>query len=151
MDQITAITELLKSKGEKITPARKAILEVLGNSSQLLSVAEIYEELRNNKINVNYSTVYRNLDVLNKNNVVEKITFPEGTKYKLQVEGQHLHHLICKSCHQTQVLPYCPFQELEDIIRAKTNFLPLEHKFEIYGYCEDCRKKINEEVNSPEK
>lgn len=141
--RITAITNFLKSRGEKITPARKAILEVLGNTSQLLSVAEIYEKLRSQKVKVNYSTVYRNLDVLHKNQVVEKIAFPEGAKYQLTMTGQHTHHLICKSCHQTQILPYCPFQELETLIRTNTNFLPLEHKFEIYGYCADCRKKID--------
>ncbi|MGI6331422.1 MAG: Fur family transcriptional regulator [Zhaonellaceae bacterium] len=56
-----------------MTPARKGILEVLASADQLLNVAEIYEALRTKGVFVNYSTVYRTLDYLSKNNLIEKL------------------------------------------------------------------------------
>ncbi|WP_227762174.1 Fur family transcriptional regulator [Zhaonella formicivorans] len=140
-DNPDKISELLRKKGEKVTPARMAILEVLSDCSCLLSVAEIYDRLREQNIKMNYSTVYRNLEVLCRNKITEKIAFPDGAKFKLFDEGKHTHHLICKSCHRTEILSYCPFEDVKKIIKSNTNFLPLEHKLEIYGYCEKCQKK----------
>jgi Fe2+ or Zn2+ uptake regulation protein len=144
MDEKTvqAIVNMLKSRGEKITPARKGILEVLGSVDQLLNVAEIYEALRTKGVFVNYSTVYRTLDYFLKNNLVEKLVITGETKYKLIERQEHVHHLICKECHSTQPITYCPYDDLKNIIKAKTNFLPLEHRLEIYGYCEECQKNI---------
>lgn len=137
---ISNAAAVLKEKGEKLTLARKAIIDVLEASKQLLSVADIYDALRKRNVNVNYSTVYRNLDVLYKHQIVEKLIFAEEAKYKLNVSGEHLHHLICKSCQNTEILPYCPYHDLEKVIRSHTDFLPLEHKLEIYGYCSACQK-----------
>ncbi|HHU31093.1 MAG TPA: transcriptional repressor [Clostridia bacterium] len=140
---VQAIVNTLKGRGEKITPARKGILEVLASTDQLLNVAEIYEALRTNGVFVNYSTVYRTLDYLSKNNLIEKLVVTGENKYKLLKHREHIHHLICKKCHSTQPFDYCPYDDLKDIIKAKTNFLPLEHRLEIYGYCEECQKKHN--------
>lgn len=140
-ESVQAIISVLKDKGEKITPARKGILEVLAETDQLLSVAEIYEMLRVKEIFVNYSTVYRTLDLFLRYSLVEKLVISGEAKYKLVVHHQHIHHLICKECHSTQPITYCPYDDLKDIIKTKTNFLPLEHRLEIYGYCEDCQKK----------
>jgi len=140
-ERVQAVINLLKDKGEKITPARKGILEVLAETDQLLNVAEIYEALRRKDILVNYSTVYRTLDHFLKHNLVEKLIITGEAKYKLVEHQQHIHHLICKECHSTQPIAYCLYDDLEEIIKAKTKFLPLEHRLEIYGFCEQCQKK----------
>ena len=135
------IISMLRERGEKITPARKGVLEIMADTDQLLNVAEIYEVLRNKGIRVNYSTVYRTLDFFQKGNFVEKLEIMDETKYKLLGQHNHIHHLICKICHGTEPLNYCSYEELKKAIKAHTNFLPVEHRLEIYGYCEKCRKK----------
>ena len=136
-----AVINKLKKKGERITPARKGILEILSDTYQLLNVAEIYDALRKKGVVVNYSTVYRTLDNFSKHGLVEKLAIVDETKYKLLEQQAHFHHLICKKCHSTQPINYCPYDELQEVIKTQTKFLPVEHRLEIYGYCEACQKK----------
>jgi Fe2+ or Zn2+ uptake regulation protein len=91
----------------------------------------------------NFSTIYRNLEILTENEIIEKISYNEETKYKLREQGFHHHLMICTLCHKTKPLPFCPFGELESYIKNDTDFLPTNHHVEIYGYCNNCRKKQN--------
>ena len=135
----------IKERGFKLTPARKIIVSVfLGSEDRFLNAAEIYDQVRNQSPKINFSTVYRNLEILVESRLIEKLNFADGAKFKLQEPESHLHHMICKSCHKTAKLPYCPLGELEKILQEDTEFLPTEHRVEIYGYCKECRK--NSEV-----
>jgi len=142
-DQLNQIYKTIKVKGLKLTPARKEVLEIFTNSDyKLLNASEIFDLVRKNNPKTNFSTVYRNLEILLENEIIEKIFFNEETKYKLRNHEAHHHLMICTSCHKTKPLPFCPFGELETYIKNTTDFLPLKHHVEILGYCEKCREKL---------
>lgn len=133
--------DTLKEKELKLTPARKIMLEIfLAEEDKLLNALEIFDRLRGKNPGINFSTVYRNLEILVNAGVVEKVAFQSGAKYKLLQSNSHRHHLICTACHRTEPLPFCPLQELEEEVRRQSDFLPTEHRVEIYGICKDCRK-----------
>lgn len=142
-EQLRQIYEMIKEKGFKLTPARKIMLEIFVNSDyKLLNASQIYDLVRKENGKTNFSTVYRNLEILTENEIIEKVTYNEELKYKLREQGPHHHLMICTLCHKTKPLPFCPFGELETYIKNDTDFLPTNHHVEIYGYCKKCQQKM---------
>ena len=88
----------LRSQGHRITKQREKILEALSATPQ--SVGVIYKKL-NNKVNL--VSVYRNLELLSKIDIIRVLDFGDGKKrYELIDEGRHHHHLICNHCGSTE-------------------------------------------------
>ncbi|NLU10332.1 MAG: transcriptional repressor [Tepidanaerobacter acetatoxydans] len=138
------VEELLKKQRLKVTPQRKAIIKVLESADAVLSAQEIFTEVIKILPNINFSTIYRNLDLLLERGILCRIT-PEsgGILYELRREEGHHHHVICKKCGASIPLDYCPMANIEKELSRK-GFTPTEHRFEIYGYCNKCSKKTNE-------
>lgn len=132
--------DILKEKDLKLTPARKIMLEIfLSDEDKLQNALEIYDRVRLKNPGINFSTVYRNLEILVNTGLVEKIIFQSGAQYKILQSSTHRHHLICTACHKTEPLPFCPIRELEEEVIKYNDFQPMEHKVEIYGICKNCR------------
>ncbi|HHU48179.1 MAG: Fur family transcriptional regulator [Caldicoprobacterales bacterium] len=130
------LIEKLRDKGYKITRQRESILAVLSEEGhQLLSAREIFKKVLKNGGCTNFSTVYRNLELLMQEGIVRKVELNrDAACYELSNCEEHHHHLVCTKCGNIQVTSYCPLDELQD----EDGFVPTEHHFEIYGYCKDC-------------
>jgi len=134
------VEKLLKEQQLKVTPQRKAIIKVLQNTNTVLNAQEIFAEVIKTQPSINFSTVYRNLDVLLTKGILYRIT-PEsgGVLYELRREEGHHHHVICKKCGASIPLDYCPMEDIKKEL-CKRGFTPTDHRFEIYGYCDRCNK-----------
>ncbi|NLX69576.1 MAG: transcriptional repressor [Clostridiales bacterium] len=130
------IEERLKRQGYKLTKQREAILEVLEDLKEHVTTAQhIYEKVLEKIPGINFSTVYRNLDVFVQEGIVRKTMFgQDASYYELVVNEIHHHHMICKGCGKIRCIHYCP---IEDIPR-EDGFMPVEHRLEIYGFCREC-------------
>ena len=53
--------------------------------------------------------------------------------------GEHVHHLVCSSCHRVVELPDCRLDPWLDDVAAAHGFDRLEHRLELTGVCADCR------------
>lgn len=135
------LQELLKTKGFKITVQRKAVLEAfLKLSKHLLTAAEVYDYIQTKSNKFNYSTVYRNLELLTEAGIISRINLDNGINYyELNLEDHH-HHLICLSCGIAEKTNFCPMEKIKLTIEESTDFVPIDHKLEIYGYCGRCKK-----------
>lgn len=137
--ELKDLLEKLKKNGYKITEQRKAILcTLVHNKNTLMSVEQLLSHAQKINYNTNMSTVYRNLEILEKLDLLYKITMDTGiTFYKLICSYEHHHHIICKKCGKTEKINYCPINKFEEISEEK-KFRLTEHKLELYGYCHDC-------------
>ncbi len=133
------LLNILKSNGYKITEQRKSILKVLSdNNDKLISVETILDKSKELYDKTNMSTIYRNLEILEKLNLIYKVVSENGcTLYKLICSNEHHHHIICKDCGKTEVIEFCPISTLKKLSKDK-NFNLTDHKIELYGYCNDC-------------
>lgn len=142
------VEKLLRKHELKVTPQRKAILTALCEAEAVLSAQDLFCEVLKILPKTNFSTVYRNLDLLLAQGIICRIT-PEsgGDLFEIRREKGHHHHVICKSCGASMPIDYCPLEMVEKDL-TKRGFTPTEHRFEIYGYCDKCRmKKEGEEVD----
>ncbi len=135
----------LKSKGYKLTPQRRAILDVILNSKgEHLSTEEIYDQVKINCPDIGLATVYRTLQLLNDIEILTKMTLDDGlTRYEMNVDqdGHQHHHLICVECNRIIEFKGDLLDELEHKIEEELNFAIKDHKLKFFGTCSECQNK----------
>lgn len=134
------IKELLKAKNLRVTKQRKQILQILEVENNPISAEEIYNKLKDLS-NMDLSTIYRNLNILEDKNILLKTTNIDGISYYQLNNDQHKHFVTCNICHKKFLIENCPIHELEDSIEKETGFKITGHNFEFTGICPACQKK----------
>ncbi len=122
----------------KNTPARSAIYDFLVRSSSPVDAGQIIKFLRSKNLNTNKVTVYRNLDALFKNGLLERVEFGEG-KFRYEFKKNHHHHLICTNCGKIEDISGEYLTVIENKIRKENGFIVKSHSLEFYGLCRNCR------------
>lgn len=140
MDRINDIEGTLKDKGYKLTGQRRLMIEAFDGGHALYTAQEIYEKVKSRNPSINFSTVYRNLELLCKLGVINKLNINSGISHFELRHKEHHHHIICLGCGDMQSIDLCPYGEIKDSRLNEMGFVPVEHKFEIYGYCKKCVK-----------
>ncbi|OIP95569.1 hypothetical protein AUK40_05960 [Candidatus Wirthbacteria bacterium CG2_30_54_11] len=129
----------LKSRGLPITRSRRAIAEFLDASTAALSAIEIIDHLHSQGITVNKTTVYRELDILEREHLVVELDMGDGLKRYELSPRQHHHHLFCASCKKVVCLPVeQDLGEVEKQLENQTNFKISGHDLKFFGTCSDC-------------
>lgn len=140
---MTDVERCFREKGVRLTRQRKALIDTLKNAKRAMTAHELYEEAGLAWPNINFSTVYRNIEILKSVGLVCEIAGSGGnTLFAYRDDEEHHHHLICKNCGKTISFEFCPLDELKSVFE-ETGFTPTGHRFEIYGYCRDCRDKLH--------
>lgn len=140
------LKERLKGKGYKLTPQRKAILDViLFNTGKHLSTEEIYDIVRKDCPEIGLATVYRTLLLLSDLEVLSKMNLDDGcVRYELNLHSddhQH-HHLICSNCGDIIEVVDDLLEELETRIEREFDFQIKDHKLKFFGICSKCKKAL---------
>ena len=130
----------LKSSSLKSTKARESILQIIQKAKLPISAEEIYKECLH-KANVNLSTIYRTLNVLEKNKILIKQVRQNGVAFYQENKHDHKHLLICTKCGKKITLDICPLEEILNNLSKSTNFEVTSHVIEVYGLCEKCKKQ----------
>lgn len=131
-------------KREYSTKQRKAIIELLKESSTHTRAVDILNHLKSKGINVSFATVYRTLDKLEGEGVVKKMTVGNGQGACYQyLEGSECHehfHLKCIECGELIHLSCDFLSEMEKHIFDEHAFTISSGKTVIYGTCASCNK-----------
>lgn len=137
----------LQDSGYKLTKQRKDILMVMiEHHDKHLSCDEIYRyvTVRNKELGI--ATVYRTLQLFESLNMVYKINFDDGlSRYELNTgnEDHQHHHLICLECGNVSEVKLDLLESLENEIETTSNFTILNHNVKFYGYCQDCKSRLD--------
>jgi len=131
---------MLHRRGFKATPGRIALLQVLRQCSEPLSLSQVAVELGHT---LNPATIYRALEALVKVGVVRKVDFQHShTLYELVEGARHHHHLLCQGCGKVEDVAGCDPKRLEQaILRRSRHFKEIHsHSMEFFGRCKSCVK-----------
>lgn len=134
----------LKTGGYKLTPQRRAVLEVIiDNEGKHLSTEEIYDIVKKECPEIGLATVYRTLQLLEKMGLVCRMNFDDGcNRYELihdEEDHQH-HHLVCIICGNVDEVEGDLLESLEEKIEEKYDFKITNHSVKFFGYCSKCKK-----------
>lgn len=131
--------EQLKSLDLKITESRKALLEILSQSSKPVDAENIKKRLKEKNISADQATIYRILKTFSEKNIVHKIALEEGKTHYELTDRPHHHHIVCTSCGTILDIEECGIESIEREIEKKTGFTVLSHSFELFGKCLKCK------------
>jgi len=134
------LAQRLRRQSRKVTPPRRAVLDLLGRSAHPLTTKEIFVALPKNECDL--ATVYRSMRLLEEMGMVKRFDFGDGTaRFELIEEGDdgHHHHLVCTRCSEIVELKDCSLLDLEERIAAGNGFKAVTHKLEFFGLCPECQ------------
>ncbi|MEM9005975.1 MAG: transcriptional repressor [Cyanobacteria bacterium P01_F01_bin.86] len=123
---------------ERRTRSQERILKVMQGLDQPTSAQDLYIELRNHQYSVGLATVYRSLEALKLDGLVQVRTLPSGESlYSLPQEDRH--HLTCLRCGSSISIDECPVHELEKELHHAHKFRIFYHTLEFFGLCPVCQ------------
>ncbi|WP_221565601.1 Fur family transcriptional regulator [Alkalihalobacillus sp. TS-13] len=132
---VSEALNILKENGYKYTSKREMFLELFSNERRYLTAKDVLEYMKPSYPGLSFDTIYRNLSVFTDLGIVEE-TELDGEKhfrFSCATKGHH-HHIICLQCGKTNAIEACPMKDI-----SPDDFVITDHKFEIYGYCQQCQ------------
>ncbi|HVC24208.1 MAG TPA: Fur family transcriptional regulator [Acidimicrobiales bacterium] len=129
----------LRARGGRVTNARRQLLEALFSSTGHRTAEDLAAEIQGRAPDVHISTVYRNLDELERLGVVVHAHLGHGpATYHL---SSHSHsHLVCGECGVAIEAPDEMFTRLADDAESSFGFHIDPHHFAVLGTCKGCVK-----------
>ncbi|MEQ8536407.1 MAG: Fur family transcriptional regulator [Coleofasciculus sp. D1-CHI-01] len=119
------------------TRSQERILKLLKTLNRAVSAQDIHIELRKRKQGMGLATVYRSLDALKLEGVVQMRTLSTGESLYSLLQDQH--HLTCLNCGRSIPIEECPVHNLETQLQDNHHFQIYYHTLEFFGLCEDCQ------------
>ncbi|MBW4643434.1 MAG: transcriptional repressor [Goleter apudmare HA4340-LM2] len=120
------------------TRSQERILNLLKTIKQGISAQDIYVELRNCNQSMGLATVYRSLEALKLEGLVQVRTLANGEAlYSLAQQDKH--HLTCLQCGVSIPINQCPVHDLEDQLQGTHKFKIFYHTLEFFGLCGQCQ------------
>ena len=142
VSELNRIKQEFKSKGYKLTPQRRATLEVIfKNKGKHMSAEEVFLEVKKLCPEIGLATVYRTILLLEEMQVLQKHNFADGrNRYELtNPEEHHHHHLICNKCGKVIEVEEDLLDDLENKIQIEYQFQIEDHRVQFTGYCLNCK------------
>jgi Fe2+ or Zn2+ uptake regulation protein len=140
-DLHTTASDRLRADGQRYTTRRRALVEVLADADQPLTIPQLLDQRRD----LAQSSVYRNLAVLERAGVVHRIvTSDEFGRFELAEDlTRHHHHLICSSCGDVSdfTVPGPVEHQLETAlskVARRAGFQARGHRLDLVGTCAAC-------------
>lgn len=139
------IIGIMSTQGLRITDQRRTLARLFAERDGYLTPKDVYEYMGKQYSGLSFDTVYRNLRVMEELGVLEQVVFEDGLKFRVSCtsEGHHHHHMICLQCEKTYPIHFCPMP----LTDTPEQFQVVKHKFEVFGYCKDCRPLVNQDAH----
>lgn len=138
-DAIENVLAMVRENGGRATPARRLLLDALFASSGHRSAEELAAEVRARAPDVHLSTIYRNLEELERLGVIDSTRLGSGPATYHLASATH-GHLVCEKCGAMTEVPDEIFSELVRVAGADYGFAINPHHFAVTGRCADCRQ-----------
>jgi Fur family ferric uptake transcriptional regulator len=147
--EVTA--ERLRARGERVTPARLAVVEVLATTEDHLSAEQIGERAEQLRPGIHRATVYRALDSLGELGLVTHVHLGRaGTTYHLagDLKPRHL-HLRCAVCGRVLDVAGDTLDPVRRKLQRELGFRLAPEQVALLGTCSDCAAKAAAPAAAP--
>jgi Fe2+ or Zn2+ uptake regulation protein len=132
------VLALVREHGGRVTSSRRLLLEALFDGPGHRTAEELAGTVRARAPEVALSTVYRNLDELEKLGVVVHSHLGHGPATYHLAQRAHC-HFVCQECGAAVEAPDELFTSLARAARDRYGFEIDTHHFAILGRCAECR------------
>ena len=120
-------------EGMRYTKQRLAILQQIEGSSGHHDAESIYTNIRSKNLNVSRATVYRTLDLLDKNRLIRKLDVGDGRiRYESRKENDHHDHMICLDTGNIIEFFDEELERIQDKIAKKHGYKVIRHSHQLF-------------------
>lgn len=120
---------------------REQILSILGRAKKPLTAPDLLMRLERRDVVVHKTSLYRQLDALCVDGVVELVLLDTAIAH-YEIVRSHHHHVVCSQCHDVHCVGVKEIEHtvrsLERSIQRKTGFAVTAHQFSFSGICAKC-------------
>lgn len=133
------ISTELRRHGYKLTPQRRAVIDTIVTSPDLLTPTRIFEKVNHNHPYIGLVTVYRTLELLSRLHLICELHTGSSCPTYTISNAEHHHHLICSSCGKVVDFTGHNLAPLENRLTRESGFKIQDHVLEFIGVCAACQ------------
>ena len=137
-DPVDAVLALVREHGGRVTGTRRILLRALFDATGHRTAEELAAEVQARAPDVHLSTIYRNLDELERLGVVVHAHLGHGPATYHLAAGAH-GHFVCEQCGTMVEAPDDMFVSLSQAAKARFGFDINPHHFAVLGRCGGCQ------------
>ena len=135
--------QLLRSSGRRFTRQREAILKIIREQPGHLGADEVFQIARQRGHRVSLSTVYRTLDLLREQGLVEAANLQQDHRHFKAAGDEEHHHLVCLSCEKVIEFSSPHIKRLKEALEDEHQFTIRNVELEVGGLCANCAARNN--------
>ena len=132
------VLALVRARGGRATTSRRTILQALFEADRHLTAEELARVVQSRAPEVHISTVYRNLDDMQRLGVVVHSHLGHGPAVYQLASTAHA-HFLCEVCDATFEAPDDMFNGLAKSVNARLGFMIDPVHFAMLGRCAACQ------------
>ncbi len=114
------------------------MVAALGRRDGFLSAQDLHAALRADGDTVGLATVYRSLQALSEDGLVDVRRTADGEALYRRCSTGHHHHLVCRSCGSTVEVGSAAVERWAAAAAREHGFVEVVHTVEITGTCRAC-------------
>jgi Fur family transcriptional regulator, ferric uptake regulator len=122
----------------RLTPHQERILKTLETIDGEISTQDLYVRLRASHKTLGLATVYRGLEVLRLQGLVQSRNSIEGESLFSLVQ-KHQHYFTCLQCSKSMTVDACPVCKTADELEQDRSVKVFYHTLEFFGLCTFCQ------------
>lgn len=134
----------LEENGYRLTTPRKAVVEVMASSINIMSAADIFFHARQVCPKLGLVTVYRTIEKLEELQLIQRVHQDDSCHSYIAVRGEHQHLLICEKCKQTVYFNGDDLYPLIVQLSEKSGYRIQHHWLQLSGLCRKCQSNDEE-------
>ncbi len=138
------LQQAVATRGIRMTRQRRVILQVMDDAEQHLDVDQILERAQKIDAGVHLVTVYRTIDLLKKQGLIDELDLLHlrGDRHYYETHGPRDHiHVACLRCGKVREFESRLYEQLKEQIARDFHMKVTVSRTEVGGYCEECLQK----------
>lgn len=128
----------------RMTKQRRIVFEELKKLTSHPTAEQLYLIVRKRLPKISLGTVYRNLDLLSKNNEIRKLDIDKD-KARYDAEKKEHYHVRCIRCGKIGDIFNMSKTRIEKEVSKLTDFTIVDYTPEFKGICPECLNNANPE------
>jgi len=125
-------------RGLRVTPQRRAVLEVVAAADVGVNPLQVYEAARRGCPEIGLTTVYRTLDILAEAGVLRRVHDGAHCESFATAQAAHGHSVVCRRCGRVAEFTACDMGQVVAAASRETGFVIDDHFLQLTGECAQC-------------
>ena len=137
-DDIHGAVTLLRARGLRLSAARRQVLETLFALDAPASAEAIAARVGAGALGADLASVYRNLEVLEREGIVRHVHLGHGPGLYTLAGGREREYLVCERCGRVEAVEPARLTHVREVIEADLGYVVAFTHFPMVGRCAAC-------------